>query len=134
MVIYRNGQEIELTEEECRCVYTYMEQQYRRDDIGGMLENMEITFLTPYDVDLILQTVENRLANHDTYWDCYWAAIEDCVADYVKKYTPTKQQIYDEMSKVLTDWETQDAVDDDLYNMLVKIQRNWENVITKQEV
>lgn len=44
-----------------------------------------------------------------------------------------KQKIYDEMCRVLTDWETQEAVDDDLYNMLVKIQNNWETVITKQE-
>ena len=34
-----------------------------------------------------------------------------------------KQKIYDEICKVLTDWETQDAVDDDLYWMLVKVQK-----------
>lgn len=52
-----------------------------------------------------------------------------------KRYDPpiTKQSIYDEMCRVLTDWETQEAVDDDLYNMLVKIQNNWEAVITAQE-
>lgn len=41
-----------------------------------------------------------------------------------------KQKIYDEMCRVLTEWETQEAVDDDLYWMLVKIQNNWETVIT----
>ena len=41
-----------------------------------------------------------------------------------------KQKIYDEMCKVLTDWETQEAGDDDLYLMLVKIQNNWETIIT----
>lgn len=41
-----------------------------------------------------------------------------------------RQKIYDEMCRVLTDWETQEAVDDDLYWMLVKIQNNWETVIT----
>ena len=44
----------------------------------------------------------------------------------------TKESLYDEMCRVLTDWETQEAVDDDLYNMLVKIQNNWESVITVQ--
>ena len=41
-----------------------------------------------------------------------------------------KQKIYDEMCRVLTEWETQKATDDDLYCMLVKIQNNWETVIT----
>lgn len=44
----------------------------------------------------------------------------------------TKESIYDEICRVLTDWETQGAVDDDLYWMLVKIQNNWETVITVQ--
>lgn len=45
----------------------------------------------------------------------------------------TKQSIYDEISRVLTEWETQEAVDDDLYNTLVKVQRYWETVITVQD-
>lgn len=44
-----------------------------------------------------------------------------------------RQKIYDEMCRVLTDWETQEAVDDDLYWMLVKIQNNWETIITADE-
>ena len=44
----------------------------------------------------------------------------------------TKQSIYDEICRVLTDWETQEAVDDDLYNTLVKVQRYWETIITAQ--
>ena len=44
-----------------------------------------------------------------------------------------RDKIYDEICRVLTEWETQEAVDDDLYNMLVKIQNNWETVIIKQE-
>lgn len=49
------------------------------------------------------------------------------------KQEKTKQDFYDELCKVLTDWEGQKAVDNDLYNMLVDIQNNWENIITKQE-
>ena len=52
-----------------------------------------------------------------------------------------KQKIYDEMCKLLTDYEHLDAVKDyddqewetKLYEMLVKIQNNWETVITVQE-
>jgi len=44
-----------------------------------------------------------------------------------------REEIYDEICRVLTDWEMQDAVDDDLYNTLVKIQNNWESVITAKE-
>lgn len=45
----------------------------------------------------------------------------------------TKKSIYDEICRVLTEWETQEAVDDDLYNTLVKVVNNWENVITAEE-
>ena len=53
--------------------------------------------------------------------------------DIVRK----REEIYDEMCRVLTNYET--AEDDDkfteyeLYEMLVKIQNNWEAVITVQE-
>ena len=52
----------------------------------------------------------------------------------------TKQEIYDKMCKLLTDYEHPDSVvhyDDveweaELYEMLVEIQRHWECVITVQ--
>ena len=45
-----------------------------------------------------------------------------------------KEQIYDELCRVLTLYEEwDDDVSDILYEMLVKIQNNWETVITKQE-
>ena len=46
----------------------------------------------------------------------------------------TKESIYDEMCRLLTDYEDMNGVTEvDLYNMLVKIQNNWEAVITVQE-
>ena len=46
----------------------------------------------------------------------------------------TKESIYDEMCRLLTDYEDMNGVTEvDLYNMLVKIQNNWEAVITAQE-
>ena len=45
-----------------------------------------------------------------------------------------KQKIYDEMCSVLTIYEERDEdMSDLLYEMLVKIQNNWETVITKQD-
>ena len=52
----------------------------------------------------------------------------------------TKEEIYDEMCKLLTDYEhpedceSYDEIDweTELYDMLVKIQNNWESVITTQ--
>jgi hypothetical protein len=45
-----------------------------------------------------------------------------------------KQEIYDELCKVLTMYEEyDDDMSDILYEMLVKIQVSWETIITKQE-
>ena len=47
----------------------------------------------------------------------------------------TKEEIYDKMCILLTEYENQTGVvtELDLYDMLVKIQNNWEAVITVQE-
>lgn len=49
----------------------------------------------------------------------------------------TKESIYDEMCRVLTNYENSEdgdrSTEYDLYEMLVKIQNNWEAVITAQE-
>ena len=45
-----------------------------------------------------------------------------------------RQQIYDEICNVLTLYEEHDDdMSDLLYEMLVKIQNNWETVITVQD-
>lgn len=49
-----------------------------------------------------------------------------------------KLKIYDELSRVLTDYETgaygdHKVNENDLYLMLVKIQSNWESIITAEE-
>ena len=52
--------------------------------------------------------------------------------EYNKKTTTMtrmeKNDIYDEMCHVLTDYEEDQAGADDLYSMLVKIQNNWEEL------
>ena len=51
--------------------------------------------------------------------------------DYVIR---KREEIYDEMCKLLTEYETEGnmVTEFELYDMLVKIQRNWEAVITVQ--
>lgn len=44
-----------------------------------------------------------------------------------------KQKLYDAVCRVLTDYETQKAVGDDLYWMLVQVQNNWETIISTNE-
>ena len=43
-----------------------------------------------------------------------------------------RQAIYDELCRILTDYEENGSTED-LYGMLVKIQNNWESVITAQD-
>ena len=42
----------------------------------------------------------------------------------------TKENIYDELTRVLTAFEEMEAGEEELYEMLCKIQNNWEDVIT----
>ena len=44
-----------------------------------------------------------------------------------------KQRIYDELSRVLTDFENGEANEIDLYNMLTIIQIRWEDIITSED-
>ena len=45
-----------------------------------------------------------------------------------------REEIYDEMCKLLTDYENESdmVTEHELYDMFVKIQNNWETVITVQ--
>ena len=63
--------------------------------------------------------------------------------DYLRKFyndnqedeIQTKEQIYDEMCRILTEYENDNDMitENELYDMLVTIQNNWESVITKQD-
>ena len=52
----------------------------------------------------------------------------------------TKRDIYDELSRVLTDYEHREDIyenidwETELYEMLVKIQNRWEDTITKEDL
>jgi hypothetical protein len=55
-----------------------------------------------------------------------------CERDYIVR---KKKEIYDEMYRLLTEYENENdmVTEYELYDMLVKIQNNWEAVITAQE-
>ena len=44
-----------------------------------------------------------------------------------------RMQIYDELSRVLTEYEEGICGPEDLYDILVQIQANWEDVITCED-
>ena len=44
-----------------------------------------------------------------------------------------KMEIYDELSRVLTDYEEARCNELDLYDMLCKIQNCWESIITAED-
>ncbi len=82
MVIYRNGQPIGLTNEECRKIYEELDKEYKREDIRGQLEVREIKL----DVtDELILDVEHALGNNDGYWESYWCSIEYAIEEYMKK-------------------------------------------------
>ena len=82
MIIYRNGQAIELTREEMRRAYDELDREYKAEDIRGKLEEMEVEL----DVtDELIFNVEHALGNNDGYWDSYWCTIEYAIEEYMKE-------------------------------------------------
>ena len=64
---------------------------------------------------------------------CDWNGNEGCYVSRKEYATAQKQIIYDELSRVLTNYECGEYGETDLYNMLVKIQNRWEDTITAEE-
>ena len=82
MKIYRDGKEIELTNEECRQVYEELDREYHREDIASRIEEMEIEL----DVtDELIDRVDHALGNNDGYWDSYWCTVEYVIEEYMKE-------------------------------------------------
>lgn len=45
-----------------------------------------------------------------------------------------KKEIYDEICRVLTDYEEGRCGSEDIYLLLVKIQNQWEDTITAEDI
>lgn len=82
MIIYRDGQSIELTREECRKAYEELDREYKAEDIRGKLEEMEVELEV---TDELIWNVEHSLGNNDGYWDSYWCTIEYVIEEYMKE-------------------------------------------------
>ena len=82
MIIYRDGQAIELTREELRKAYDELDREYKAEDIRDQLETMEIEL----DItDELIQWFEDTLSNDDGYWDSYWLDAKYAIEDYLKE-------------------------------------------------
>ena len=82
MTIYRDGQAIELTSEECWKIYKELDREYKAEDVRGKLEEMEVKL----DVtDELIEWFEDTLSNDDGYWDSYWCTIEYVIEEYMRE-------------------------------------------------
>ena len=84
MKIIRNGIEIALTTEEMRMAYEEKDREYLIEDIKNKLEDLEIDE-SNLDVDTIADIAKSTLENHDSYWECYWMAIEYAIEERNKE-------------------------------------------------
>ena len=75
MIITRNGIDIELTEEEMRRAYEIKDREYMIEDIESKLEEAEV-WLSDELIESIADIAKSTLEHHDSYWECYWMAIE----------------------------------------------------------
>ena len=82
MIIYRDGQAIKLTREECRKVYDKLDREYHREDVQSRLEMLEIEL---DNVDELVDRVDYALGNNDSYWDSYWCTMEYVIEEYMKE-------------------------------------------------
>lgn len=84
MKIYRNGQTIELTNEELQLAYDEYDTYAKRKDLEETLKIMEIEL--PLECfDELLNKIDAELADNDTYWDIYGQTVEDTIYEYVEE-------------------------------------------------
>ena len=84
MTIYRDGQAIELTSEECREIYNELDKEFHKEDFRSRLEAMEIEF-DDSDLNALVERFDYSLGKNDSYWDSYWCTVEDVIENYTKE-------------------------------------------------
>ena len=84
MTIYRDGQAIELTSEECREIYNEIDKEFHKEDFRSRLEAMEIEF-DDSDLNALVERFDYSLGKNDSYWDSYWCTVEDVIENYTKE-------------------------------------------------
>ena len=84
MIIYRDGQAIELTREECRKAYDELDREYKKEDLQGKIEQMEVEL----DIsDELIDRFDHVLGNNDGYWESYWLTAEYVIEEYIQERT-----------------------------------------------
>ena len=82
MTIYRDGQAIELTRGECWQIYNWLDREYKREDLQGKIEDMEVEL----DVsDELIERFDHVLGNNDGYWESYWLTAEYVIKEYARE-------------------------------------------------
>lgn len=81
MKIIRNGIEYELTWQEMREIYNFMDLEYLKEDIESTAEDLEID-ISEYDLNKVASKVKKILECNDSYWESYWMSIE-CALDNI---------------------------------------------------
>ena len=82
MKIYRDGKEIELTRGECWQIYNWLDREYKKEDLQGKIEEMEVGLEV---TDELIERFDNALGNNDGYWESYWLTAEYVIEEYIKE-------------------------------------------------
>ena len=82
MIIYRDGNPIGLTREECRKIYYALDKEYKAEDLRGQLDQMEIELGV---TDELIERFDHALENNDGYWESYWLTAEYVIEEYVRE-------------------------------------------------
>ena len=81
MKIYRDGQAIELTNDEVRNAFYEYQQYEQQERVRAILTEDGIEF-TQDDVEEILSITNNELDDCDTYWDIEIDTIRNAIAEH----------------------------------------------------
>ena len=110
------------------------------DELMDNFESFGVDEITKWQSGHLIPTntfLENIAKYFCEHPDYFTSRLGDNPAETHSDTQETKQTIYDEMCRVLTDYETPNSEEerttaDDLYRMLVKIQTRWEDTITAE--
>lgn len=87
MTIYRNGQAIELTEQEICDIYLKAQRRYYGDEVLLKLSEDYDIDVDKEDIDWkeIASDVMDEIAEDDTHWDCEQDAYRRVIERYLKE-------------------------------------------------
>ena len=84
MKIYRDGKEIELTQEELRQAYLEKDMDYIKEDIMSQDESDDFNF-DDSDFAIIADRFKRALERCDGYWEYYWEVMNYVINEYIRE-------------------------------------------------